>query len=642
MNPEENFLNRCKENKYSAKSIDKFKDAIILVKETLAGKKRISGEPFFEHNIRVGLILVENKTGPEVVLAGLLHGLSGVKDKIEDNGEEKIKNNIKEKFGHDVLSLIEGVQEVKKIKFRNKKLEAEALRKIIITTLEDVRIILVKLANKLDNLKTIEVLPKPEQKRIAEEVMEIYTPLASRLGVIKIKVQLEDLAFRILNPRRYQEIANFLEETGEGRDSNVAKAIEQINSLAAGKVSIVKIKGRPKQIYSIYRKVTQRGVSINQQYDLLGVRVIVPDEKNCYTLLGLLHEHFEPMEGRLKDYIANPKPNLYRSIHTAVKLPHGKIAEIQIRTPEMDEFAEEGIAAHWRYKGMKSEEKFEKKIAWLREVLDLKKDVESQEFLETAKVNIFGDRIYCYTPKGDAKELPLGASILDFAFSVHEEVGDHAVGGRVNGKFVPLRHQLVQGDVVEILTNKHQRPRRTWLKLVKSTKAKQKIRKSLKEHEKLPAFHYRLLKPVVKEEQGILVESSEFPKAYCILAKCCHPLPGEDIVGIITKRRVLSVHKDDCRFALRNEDRWVPVEWKNEFGQKIQFYAIAEERSGLLADLLHTIANAGFEVKEAKAKLLGNDFAECSFLVIPRDLGHLKSLVTRLMKLRGIKKVYFE
>jgi len=323
-------------------------------------------------------------------------------------------------------------------------------------------------------------------------------------------------------------------------------------------------------------------------------------------------------------------------------LPNNKIAEIQIRTPEMDEVAEEGIAAHWRYKGITSQQSFEKKIAWLKGILDLKKEGKNKEFLETAKVDVFGDTIYCYTPKGDLKELPKGATILDFAYLIHEEVGNRTVAGRVNGKFVPLKHELVRGDVVEIVTNKNQRPRRSWIKIVKSGRARQKIRKSLKVHEKLPALHYRIFKPLLKEEAGLLVESEEFSKALCILAKCCLPLPGDKIVGILTKRRIISVHKDDCRLALKEEKRWVPVNWKNTFNKKIKFLVEAEERSGLLADLLHTIANAGFEVKEAKAKLIDLEHAQCSFLVIPRDLAHLKELVGRVRKVKSVKRVYFE
>ncbi|MBT5342315.1 bifunctional (p)ppGpp synthetase/guanosine-3',5'-bis(diphosphate) 3'-pyrophosphohydrolase [Candidatus Woesearchaeota archaeon] len=626
------FLAQSKLFGYRENSLDIFAKAIDLIEDELKDKKRISGDTFFEHNLRIGLILVENKSVQEVVLAGLFHG----------HLSDPTLNVVREQFGKEVYSLIKEVEEIEEIKHRNRKLDAEALRKIFLTTLTDVRVILVKLANKLDNLRTVRSLPKNTQERVAHEVLEIYAPLAYRLGIDKIKTELEDLAFRILSPRKYDNITNFLKESNEQRQKNIVEAIRVIKRVVNERIDVVSIDGRSKQVYSIYKKLKKKKTSLNKLFDLLGIRIIVSDEKDCYSLLGLLHEVFEPIEDRLKDYIANPKPNLYRSIHTGVKLPNGTVAEIQIRTPEMNEFAEEGIAAHWRYKGMSSEQSFEKKIAWLRGILDLQKDEGNKEFLEAAKVDVFGDSIYCYTPKGDTKELPKNATILDFAFSVHEEVGNHSVGGRVNGKFVPLKHIITHGDVVEIVTNKNQRPRRSWIKLVKSSKARQKIRKSLKKYEKLPALYFRTFKPTITEEQGILVESEEFPNAFCVLAKCCNPLPGEDIVGILTKRKIVSTHKDDCRLAKKEEERWVPVNWKEAFNQKIKFYINAHERSGLLADLLHTIANAGFEVKEAKAKLVDMEHAQCNFSVIPRDLGHLKELVNRVNKVKGVTKVFFE
>ncbi|MBU0456591.1 MAG: HD domain-containing protein [Nanoarchaeota archaeon] len=628
---EDQFLKLCKQNGYDEKVFFTFKNALSLSKKHLSDKKRLSGDSFYDHCVRVAIILTENKVAPEVILAGILHGI------LKYCPAEEIKEN----FGEEVLKLVKGVEDIKHIKSKNKQLETDALRKIILTTLRDVRVIFVKLADKLDNLSTIEVLPVKEQKRIAEEVLEVYAPLANNVGLEKIKISLEDLSLQILNIKKYQEIVNFLERSREQREKDITYIIEQIKKITENKVLLIKIKGRPKHVYSIFKKITTRNVQLSQQYDLLGIRIIVPEVKDCYTLLGLLHEKFEPTEGRLKDYIANPKPNLYRSIHTCLKLPGNKIVEVQIRTPEMDDFAEGGLAAHWRYKGIKSDFFFEKKIGWLKGILDLQKEG-SKEFLEAAKVDVFGDKIYCYTPKGDVKELPKDASLLDFAYLVHEEIGSKAVGGRVNGKFVPLRHQLVQGDVIEIITNKNQRPRRAWIKIVKSARAKQKIRKSLRKHEKIISLHYHLFKPAIKEEQGILVESEEFPKAICLLAKCCNPLPGEEIAGIITKRKIISVHNVECRHALKEESRWVGVNWKETFNQKIKFYIKAEERSGLLADLLNTIANAGFEVKEAKAKLIDIGNAECSFIVIPKDLDHLKELVKRVKKVISVQKIYFE
>ncbi|MBU0460328.1 MAG: HD domain-containing protein [Nanoarchaeota archaeon] len=626
------FLGLADSYGYKKEFINKFKLALELVQPILKVRDRLSGDTFYEHHLRVGHILMSNHSSPEIILAGLLHGSLHY---------GLTKEQILQLFGQEIFNLVEEVEEIKKIKFKNTSLESEALRKILLATLKDVRVILIKLANKLDNLESIDVLPEKDRNRICQEVLEIYAPLAYRLGVEPIRVRLENLAFRHLNPRKYREIATFLAESSEQRETESKRAISLLKETFSNQVPVLKIKGRPKHIYSIYRKMTQRGVRLQEQYDLLGLRVIVPEITDCYTLLGLLHEKFIPVPGKLKDYIANPKSNFYRSLHTAIKLPTGKIAEVQIRTEEMDEFAEEGLAAHWRYKGIKADQFFEKKIAWLRGVLELQEKGENKEFLETAKVDVFGDKIYCYTPKGDLKELPLGACILDFAFAIHEDIGSQTVGARVNGKFVPIKHLLNVGDVVEIVTNKSQRPRRGWLKIVKSVKARQRIRKSLKKYEKLPALHFRQFREVVKEKLGILCESEDFPKAACVLAKCCLPLPGEKIIGIMTKKRMISVHHEGCRMALKEEKRWIPVQWKNVFNQKIRFYVKSKERSGLLADLLNTIARAGFEVKEAKAKLIDLDHALCSFLVIPRDLEHLVELINRVNKLRGVTKVYF-
>ena len=631
MNKEE-FLSLCKTDEYQDKDIKKFNLALSLIEPELKDKKRLNGDFFLEHNLGVASILVDNRSVPEVVLAGLLHG------HLEAETYDKIPNM----FGIEVFKLIKGVEELESIKNRNETLDAEVLRKIFLTALSDVRVVLIKLANKLDNLRTISVLGREEQVRIATEVLDIYAPLAYRLGVDKIKTELEDLSFKIINPRKYEEINNFLKESLSQQEASKVEAIELIKKAAGKEVKILEIKGRNKHVYSIYKKIKTKGIKLTQLFDLLGIRIMVPTDRDCYSLLGLLHEKFEPIAGRLKDYIANPKPNLYRSIHTGIKLPNGRRLEVQIRTPEMDEVAEEGIAAHWRYKGITSEQLFEKKIAWLRGVLDLKRSEDDHEIMEVAKIDVFGDSIFCYTPKGDVKEMPFGATILDFAYLIHEEIGNHSVAGRINGKFVALKGVVSQGDVVEIITNKNQRPRRGWIKVVKSAKARQKIRKSLREYETLPAFHFRLFKPLIKEDQGILVESEEFPKATCILAKCCNPLPGEDIVGIVTKRKIISVHKEECKLAIKESNRWVPVNWKEAFNQKIRFFVQAHERSGLLADLLHTIANAGFEVKEAKAKLVDLEHALCSFLIIPKDLEHLKDLMKRVVKVKGVTQVYFE
>jgi GTP pyrophosphokinase len=620
---DENFLKLCKE--YKQIDITHFNKAAQFANTHLKDKKRLMGDSYYDRNIRVAKILLENTAEPQIILVSLLIGIKEFEE-------------IKKEFGIKISNLLEEFIQLKEIKSKNEQLEAQALRKIILTTLKDVGVFLVKLATKLDNLRSLEVFEIKEQNRICEEVLEIYAPLAYRLGLEKLKIQLEDLAFKVINPKKYDQIVKYLEHSKEEREDKVNKAIKKIKDLCKYKVEIEKIKGRPKHIYSIYKKIVKRKVKLDKQYDHLGIRIITNDEKDCYTILGILHENFDPIDGRLKDYIANPKPNLYRSIHTGLNL-HNKRLEVQIRTIQMDEFAEEGLAAHWRYKGVKSDQNFERRMAWLKGVLDLKKD--KKDILETLNVDVFGDKIYCYTPKGDSKELPKEATILDFAYMVHEHIGNKTVGARVNGKFVPIRHKLKSNDVIEIITNKNQRPRRTWLKLVNSSRARQKIRKSLKEHEKLAPIHFRKFKPQVSDEIGVLVESSDFEKATCILAKCCSAIPGDKIIGILTKKKIISTHKIDCRLALKEENRWVHVNWKETFNQKIKFRVIASERSGLLADLLNTIARAGFDVKEAKAKPQGMDAVECSFLVIPRDIEEVKQMILRINKVKGVQRIYF-
>ncbi|MAG73723.1 hypothetical protein CL620_05365, partial [archaeon] len=415
------FLEICKENNYSTEQINLFKGALEFARDKLAQRKRLSGNTYYEHTLRVAEILVQNKAEPQIVVVGLLHSLPKQVD---------VK-----RFGEQIIKLLNQVEDLQELKLKHPKLDALALRQIFLTAVRDVRVILVKLASKLDNMRTVNVFSEVEQKRLAGEVLEIYAPLANHLGMDRLKTDLEDVAFKTLNSKKYYQILSFLESSQEQRIKDIAQAIALIKTIAGDKVNIIKIKGRPKHIYSIYKKISRRKVKLHEQYDLLGIRVIVKDIKDCYELLGLLHEKLRSVPGRLKDYIANPKPNFYRSIHTAVLLPDDKRLEIQIRTFEMNEFAETGVAAHWHYKGDKTSESFEKKIAWLRSVLDLQR--ENKEFLEEVKVDLFGDKIYCYTPKGDVKELPMEATILDFAFMIHEQVGNRAVGGRVNGKFRP-------------------------------------------------------------------------------------------------------------------------------------------------------------------------------------------------------------
>lgn len=626
---EEGFMFKCAGQGYSGEDRQKFSSALALAKTFLGQKKRLAGDTYFDRNVRVAEFLIDQKADPSSILASILHGTL-----------PEAEQEITTRFGKDLWSLLSGIAELKTIKTKNKQLTADALRKVILATITDIRIIQVALAVKLENMRRLDVFPEEEQRALAREVLDFYAPLAYRLGMDRMRVQLEDLSFQVVQPEKYQEIAIFLQESREEREGIIAEAIDAVKKVA-GDLTILKIKGRPKHIYSIYKKMAVRNVPLPEQFDLLGIRVLVPEIKDSYTLLGILHEQFTPIEGKLKDYIAHPKPNFYRALHTTLLFPGKKTVEVQIVTPEMEEWNEGGLAAHWRYKGLKSEQEFEKKLSWLKSILELQKESSLSEFLETVKVDLFGDKIHCYTPKGAVKELPVGATLLDFAYAVHEEVGNTAVGGRVNGVFVSLKHLLTMGDVVEILTHKHQRPRRSWLKIVRSGKTRQKIRKSLRDVEKLPPMLYRSLKPAVEEERGLMAEAPEFTKALCLLAKCCLPLPGQEIVGLPTKRRVISVHRQECRRAGKEENRWIVVRWKESFRQMLHFFVVGAERSGFLADVLHTLATAGFVVKEAKAKMINQGIVECSFQLVPQDLSALQEMLSRVQKVKGIQKMYF-
>ncbi|MBT6761779.1 bifunctional (p)ppGpp synthetase/guanosine-3',5'-bis(diphosphate) 3'-pyrophosphohydrolase [archaeon] len=610
-----------------------FKKAIELAKKTLADKKRLAGDSFFDHNLRVANYLQSIKSAPEVVAAGLVHAI------IKYIPERELHDFFKER-GKDILALVKGVEEITVIKNKNLKLTAEALRKILLTTIKDARIILIKLADKLDNLADVTVLSVDEQQRICQEILDMYAPLAYRLGVEKFKIQLEDLALKVLNPEEFNNISKFLEHSKQERDELISLLIQEIKTKLKS-VDLKSVKGRSKHVYSIHKKIAERGVALEDHYDHLAIRIIVENERECYEVLGFLHEFHEILESRLKDYIANPKPNGYQSIHTGI-LFNNKRVEVQIRTQQMDEFAEEGLAAHWRYKGGKGEADFERRMGWLKGVLDLNQDSTAREFLEHVNVDLFTDEIYCYTPKGEVRYYPKGAGVLDFAYSIHEKVGSCAIGARVNGQFLPLRTKLKSGDVIEIITAKNQVPGRGWLKWVKSPRAKQKIRKALKEHKGLPAMRYSKFKPVIQTEYDTLVHSLKYENAACVLAKCCQPIPPQKIVGIVTKKRLISIHEVECRQAIKVQDRWETVEWKEQFNKALQFHVIAVERSGLLADLLHTIANAKFEVREAKAKVEGTGRNQCSFVIIPQSLNRIVELIDRVRKVKGVKKIFFE
>ena len=608
-------------------NLELVKKAYHFADEAMAGEKRLSGESYLEHFTEVAGILADSKLDEETIAAALIHSTLK-KTSLEE---------IEEEFPAEVVSLVKGISQIKEIKSKSKEAKAEAVRKMLLVMIGDLRVLLIKLADKLHNLRTISYLPPEKQKKVAKEVLELYAPLAYRLGIDKIKGEMEDLAFRCLEPEKYKELEKKLMQSREEREKEVEKIKNTLAERLAENNLYFQIKGRPKQIYSIYKKMLNRKVSFNELRDIIGLRIFVKEIKDCYTALGVIHQNWKHLPEGFKDYIVHPKLNGYQSIHTAVIGPNNRVVEIQIRTTEMNELAEEGVAAHWKYKGLQSETNFEKKLAWIRQSLDLEKD---GHFLEEFKKDILSSEIYCYTPKGEVIELPVEATPVDFAYAVHSKLGDICAGAKVNGTFVSLRHLLKTGDVVEILTNKNQRPSREWLKFAASSKAKHKIKEAIEKVEKIPVKILKKKIPVIKKSEQKLIEVEEIASPAIKMSKCCNPLPGEEIVGFATKTGVVSVHKKDC---LETEKATAKKErktyWRREIGAVVEIKIEAQDRTGLLADLLHTVTASGVMVKEAKGKLVGRAAAECTFKIVPADLAALRKLIERIKKVRSVRKV---
>jgi len=433
---------------------------------------RVSGEPFVEHPLGVAIILADLELDIVSIVASLLH------DVVEDTGISS--EEIEREFGAEVAHIVDGVTKLTRMQFKTKAdQQAESLRKMFVAMAEDIRVVLIKLADRLHNMRTLNYLKKEKRKEKSKETLEIYAPLAHRLGMSKIKWELEDLSFRYLKPEIYYEVSHKIQANRKQREKDIKEAIETLKSTLKNHDIEADIYGRPKHLYSIYNKMKRKEVEFDEIYDLTAVRVLVENVKECYEVLGIIHEIWKPMPGRFKDYIAMPKSNMYQSLHTTVIAPNGDPLEVQIRTYEMHKTAEYGIAAHWRYKeGKVGDEKFEEKLSWLRRLLEWQKDLqEPQEFMETLKIDLFEDEVFVFTPEGDVVSLPRGGTPVDFAYHIHTEVGHRCVGAKVNGKIVPLEYKLKNSDIVEILTSKKSNgPSRDWLKFVKTKKAKENIK----------------------------------------------------------------------------------------------------------------------------------------------------------------------
>ena len=682
------------------------------------GQKRNSGEPYITHPLAVAKILAGLELGMETIEAGLLH------DVVEDTAitSEEIESS----FGQEIALLVDGVTKLSRIEYRSKEeQQAENLRKMFLAMAQDIRVILIKLADRLHNMRTLQHHNPKKQKEVAEETLEIYAPLAHRLGIFKVKWEMEDTSLRYLERDKYYELVDKIATKRHEREKYIHLLIDNLQE-KLGEVHIkAEIKGRPKNFYSIYKKMKDQNKDLSEIYDLIAVRVVVDSIKDCYGALGIIHSLWKPIPGRFKDYIAMPKSNMYQSLHTSVIGPLGEPFEIQIRTWEMHRTSEYGIAAHWRYKeGNKGDKGNDQKLSWLRQMLEWQNDLkDATEFMDTLKIDLFSDSVFVFTPKGEVIELPAGAVPIDFAFRIHSDVGNKCVGAKINGKIVTLDYKLKNGDIVEILTHRQsQGPSRDWLKIVKTSQAKSRIKAFFKRDKrdeniikgkenleretkklgfdvsdflktdrlqetakKLNLFgledlyaamgdgavspqliiarlkeEYRDKKAPLeiknlpiegkakprkpgKESPGIIVKGM---KGMLIrLAHCCNPVPGDSIIGYITRGRGVSVHRLDCRNVLNNnlgeEERIIEVSWDNAtqgpFTVKIE--ALATDRAGLLNDVMTIMTDMKISANSVTAKGTKDKMAIVGLLIQVKSLEQLEYIMNRIRRVREVYQV---
>lgn len=689
---------------------------------------RKSGEPYIVHPIQVAAILAELKMDPETVSAGFLH------DVVEDT--PVILADIGELFGKDIEVIVDGVTKLSKIRYKSHREQlAENHRKLLLAMSKDLRVIIVKLADRLHNMRTLKHLRPDKQRRIANETLEIYAPLADRLGISTIKWELEDTSLRYLNPQQYYRIVHLMNSRRDERLQYINEAIDEIKGAIVDlKLKDCEIYGRPKHIYSIYRKMRDQHKQFSQIYDLLAIRVIVKSIKDCYAVLGAIHTKWTPMPGRFKDYIAMPKANMYQSLHTTLIGPSGTPFEVQIRTEEMHRVAEYGIAAHWAYKEGKTDGVKEtttgEKLNLFKEIIELQNESsDASDFMESVKGDLFSDRVYVFTPKGDVFELPKGAGPLDMAYSIHTEIGNHTTGAKVNGKIVPLDYQVKNGDIVDILTSQNSAgPSRDWLDLVHTNKARNKVKRFFKQQDRIqnidcgkdileealieegynvhdvlnakniervlakrhistsddmyaalgfgelqPAGIINILTQDIREQkelqrkkqqekdlledhkgiknnnansknkhdESVLIEGID--NLLVRLSHCCNPIPGDEIVGYITKGRGVSVHRTDCpnvKNAEQSGTRLIDVSWNVVSDDRTHYNTDLEiqgyNRSGLLNDVLQAINNTTKQLNSINGRIDHNKMATIDVTVGIRDKVHLQRVIDNIKRVPDV------
>lgn len=698
---------------FSDADFDLVKKAYDFACKAHQGQKRSSGEDYIIHPLNVAALLVKLHMDIYSIIAGLLH------DVIEDC--EISEEEIGREFGKDVQGIVVGLTKISKIQFKSKEeSQAENFRKMVVAMAKDIRVIIVKLADRMHNMRTLQYVSAQKQHAVAKETQDIYVPLANRLGINSVKAELEDLCLRYLKPEIYYKLAEQVAMKRSERDDYIQKTAEIIIDRLKDYDVIAEVKGRSKHFFSIYKKMLARGVDFDQIQDILAFRILVNNITECYKVLGIVHSSFTPIPGRFKDYIAIPKVNNYQSLHTTVIGPLAERIEVQIRTYEMDQVAETGVAAHWKYKeGIVGKDT---KLDWVMELLQFNQEVSNNnDFLDVVRNDINAGGIFVFTPKGDVHELKKGATPLDFAYAVHTEVGNHCLGAKVNGKMVPLKHRMKSGDTCEILTSKTQNPSKDWLNIAKTSRAKTKIKQWLLkiEREKNKELGIEILEKVLKlygtnlkklqkssELENIMTifkqrseddlyvnvgvgkilpssiienlpglekeedeEKKEVVKSYSQtlttavrkksssdnavivdgmddvlvrIARCCNPIPGDPIVGYITRGRGITIHTSSCKRLVPDEiNRSVPVEWNSDFSFKhpVNIRVIAHDRPGVLSLLSKNINALGINIRSALAKSLPDTKGSFIFEVEVKDYSELLKTISTLESLEEVLTV---
>ncbi|TET90218.1 MAG: bifunctional (p)ppGpp synthetase/guanosine-3',5'-bis(diphosphate) 3'-pyrophosphohydrolase, partial [Desulfobacteraceae bacterium] len=689
-------------------NIELVEKAYVYSAKVHQGQIRLSGEPYLSHPLEVAHILTKMKMDVTCIAAGLLH------DTLEDTEAEP--DEIKHLFGEETANIVEGVTKISRMQFTSRQQrQAENVRKMILAMSSDIRVILVKLADRLHNMRTLGFQTPEKQRLIAAETEDIYAPLAGRMGIQWMKSSLEDLCLYYLEPKIYEDIKNEIAQTREKREEFIKNIIELVSKkLEEFKIQAT-IKGRDKHFYSIYKKMLDQDLTVNQVYDVLAFRVIVSSIKECYEVLGHIHSMWKPVQGRFKDYISVPKANMYQSLHTTVIGPMGQRMEVQIRTWDMDKVAEDGIAAHWKYKeGTTANKTDEKQFMWLRQLLEWQQNLKDPaEFLETVRMDLFPDEVYVFTPRGDVKAFPRGATPVDFAYSIHSEVGEKCIGARINRRMVPLRYQLRNGQIVEIITSPKQHPSQDWLEFVKTPRAKTKIRQWIRNQERSESIALgknllekalerdRLKLPNIMKNEQILSIAKDFsfhsvedliaqigfgkisprqvlgrlkPKLgikderppglvgkmvgrfkrrkgdrgikvkgvsdmLIRFANCCHPLPGEPVIGFITRGRGVTVHQRNCSHILNADpERLVEVSWQASkediYLAKIRVTSV--ERKGVLADISAILTQKDANIIEAQVKTTVDKKGIALFTIEVEDYNQLQNIMGAIKRIKNV------